>query len=193
MFEFFLRTFNDKVSITEEEEAFLTQFLTLKKLRKRQYFLQEGEVCKNICFVQKGALRAFVLNKAENENIAAFAFEGWTIGDLYSFFKEEPATLNIDAIEDSELVLISKPDHETLLQQMPKYETYFRILITDAYLALQKRTTNMISLTLEDRYKALIQMYPDLLQRVPQHMVAAFMGLSPETLSRLKSRMNSRN
>lgn len=193
MFELFLRKFNEKVSLTAEEEAFLKQFLTTKKLRKRQYFLQEGDVCRSVCFVEKGALRAYVLNKTENENIAAFAFEGWTMGDLYSFIKEEPATLNIDAIEDSELVLISKEAHETLLQQMPKYETYFRILITDAYLALQKRTTNMISLSLEDRYKSLMQMYPNLLQRVPQHMIASFMGLSPETLSRLKSRLNTRS
>ena len=91
MYELFLRKFNEKVSLSEEEEVFLKQFLTAKKLRKRQYFLQEGDVCKSVCFVEKGALRAYVLNKAENENIAAFAFEGWTMGDLYSFIKEEPA------------------------------------------------------------------------------------------------------
>ena len=162
------------------------------KLRKRQYWLQEGDVCKSICVVEKGALRAYVLNEAGDESITAFALEGWTMGDLYSFIKQEPATLNIEALEDCELVLISKNAHDELLQKLPKYETYFRILMTDAYIALQRRTNNMISLPLEERYTALTEAYPNLVQRVPQHMIASYMGLSPETLSRIRSRISNR-
>ena len=107
MYEVFFRKFNEKVSLTPEEEELVKQYLTPKKLRKKQYLLQEGDVCKSICVVEKGALKAYVLDEAGDEHITAFAFEGWTMGDLSSFIKEEPATLNIDALEDCELVLIN--------------------------------------------------------------------------------------
>ena len=192
MYEVFFGKFNEKVSLTQEEEDFVKQYLTPKKLRKKQYLLQEGDVCKNICVVEKGALKAYVLDETGEEHITAFALEGWTMGDLSSFIKQEPATLNIDALEDCELVLISKSAHDELLQKMPKYETYIRILITNAYIALQRRMTSMISLRLEERYKALTDMYPTIVQRVPQHMIASYMGLSAETLSRVRSRITNR-
>jgi CRP-like cAMP-binding protein len=191
MYEVFIRKFNEKVLLSVEEEKFIKQYLTPKKLRKKQYLLQEGDVCKHLCVVEKGALKAYVLAESGDERITAFALEGWTMGDLSSFIKEEPATLNIDALEDCELVLTSKQAYNELLQVMPKFGIYIRILMTDAYMALQRRTTSMISLPLEKRYKALIEMYPNIVQRVPQHMIASYMGLSPETLSRVRRRMTS--
>ena len=192
MYELFFQKFNEKAPLTPEEQEFIKHHLTPKKLRKKQYLLQEGDVCKSICVVEKGALKAYVVDETGQERITAFALEGWTMGDLYSFIKQEPATLNRDALEDCELVLISKTAHDELLQKIPKYEAYFRILMTDAYMALQKRTTNMISLPLEERYNALTQMYPNLVQRVPQHMIASYMGLSKETLSRVRGRISNK-
>ncbi|GAC1596093.1 MAG: Crp/Fnr family transcriptional regulator [Chitinophagaceae bacterium] len=192
MYEVFFQKFNDKIVLTGAEEALVKKYLTPKKLRKKQYWLQEGEICKSICVVEKGALRSYLMDEAGNERITAFALEGWTMGDLYSFIKEEPATLNIDALEDCELVLISKAAYTELLKVLPKFETYMRILMTDAYMAIQKRTTNMISLSLEEQYIAFTQMYPAVLQRVPQHMIASHMGVTPETLSRIRSKLNTR-
>jgi CRP-like cAMP-binding protein len=192
MYEIFFQKFNEKVPLTTQEEEFVKQHLTPKKLRKKQYLLQEGDVCKHICLVEKGALKAYIVDEKADDHITAFALEGWTIADLTSFFKQEPATLNIDALEDCELVLISKAAHDELLEKMPKYETYIRILVTDAYVALQQRTTNMLHLSIEERYTAFTQMCQSVLQRVPQHMIASFMGLSPETLSRVRSRISSK-
>lgn len=192
MYEIFFQNFNDKVPLTAEEEVFIKQYLTPKRLRKKQYLLQEGDVCKHICTVEKGALKAYLVDEKGDEHITAFALEGWAIADLSSFFKQEAATLNIDALEDCELVLISRSAHDELLQKMPKYETYIRILITDAYVALQQRTTNMLHLSVEERYKAFTQMYQTIFQRVPQHMIASFMGLSAETLSRVRSRISTK-
>ena len=191
MYDVFFQKFNQKVPLTEDEENFIKQYLTPKKLRKRQYLLQEGDICKSIAFIEKGSMRSYLVDPAGQEYITAFALEGWTIGDLSSFHSELPSTQNIDALEDCELVLISKSAHDELLRTMPKYETYFRLLITDAYVALQKRTLSMISLSLDDRYKAFIETYPNIAQRVPQHMIASYMGLSPETLSRIRSRINT--
>ena len=192
MYEVFFQKFNEKVPLTGEEEAFIKQYLTPKKLRKKQYILQKGDICKHICMVEKGAMKAYLLDETGNEHITAFAIEGWTISDLSSFMKQEHATLNIDAIEDCELVLISKAAHDELLLKMPKYESYTRILITDAYIALQQHTTHIIHLPVEERYTAFTQMCQSIFQRVPQHMIASFMGLSPETLSRVRSRIATR-
>ena len=149
-------------------------------------------MCKYSAFVVKGALRAYLLDEKGDEHITAFALEGWAISDIPSFMKQEAASLNIEALEDCELVLTSKQAHDELLLKLPKYETYLRIMLTNAYMALQKRMTDMISLPLEERYKAFTQMHQHLFQRVPQHMIASFMGLSPETLSRVRSRISSK-
>ena len=192
MYELFFHKFNEKVNLSKEEEEVIKQYLTPKKLRKKQYLLQEGDVCKHIAFVEKGALKAYVVDDAGAESIVQFALEGWVISDLYSFLTGEPATYNIDALENAELVLISKSAHEELLKKLPKYETYIRLQITGAYIALQKRLTSIISLPLEERYKNFLATYPNIAQRVPQHMIASYMGLTPETLSRVRSRMASR-
>src|SRR5688572_23886666 len=185
MFELFFQKFNEKVTLTSAEEEIIRTYLTPKKIRKKQYLLQEGDVCRSIAFVEKGALREYSVDENGNEQIFQFAVEGWTISDLYSFLTGEPATYNIDALEDSELALINKSAHEDLLKKQPKYETYIRLQVTGAYLALQKRLTSVLSLSPEERYKNLLQTYPGLVQRFPQHMIASHMGLTPETLSRI--------
>ncbi|RZK45677.1 MAG: Crp/Fnr family transcriptional regulator, partial [Pedobacter sp.] len=148
--------------------------------------------CRYIAFVEKGALRAYTVSDKGTENIIQFAFEGWLISDLYSFLTGEPATYNIDALEDSELLLISKTAHEELLQNVPQYETYTRLQLTGAYIAMQRRLTSVISLSLDERYTYFTSLYPDVIQRVPQHMIAAYMGLTPETLSRVRKRLSNK-
>jgi CRP-like cAMP-binding protein len=191
MYELFFQRFNAKVALTPSEEEEIKKYLTPKKIRKKQYLLQESDVCKNIAFVEKGALRAYSVDEAGVEHIIQFALEGWTISDLYSFLTGEPATYNIDALEDSELVLISKQAHEELLQKVQKYETFIRLQITGAYVALQKRLTSIISSPLDERYKNFTALYPDIVQRVPQHMIASYMGLTPETLSRVRKKIRN--
>ncbi|MBX0334305.1 Crp/Fnr family transcriptional regulator [Pontibacter sp. HSC-14F20] len=192
MYNLFFQHFNSKVQLTEDEQAHIKAYLTLKKIRKKQYLLQEGDVCKMIAFVEKGALRAYSVDENSNEHIIQFGLEGWTISDLFSFLTGEPATYNIDALEDSELVIISKSAHEELLQTMPKYETFTRLNITGAYLAMQRRLTSIISASVEERYQDFIALYPHIAQRVPQHMIASYMGLTPETLSRIRKRISSK-
>lgn len=192
MHELFFQKFNAMVPLTGEEEETIKSFLTPKKIRKKQYLLQEGEVCKYIAFVEKGVLRAYTVSDKGGEHIIQFALEGWLISDLFSFLTGEQATYNIDAIENSELLLISKASHEELLRTLPKYETYTRLQLTGAYIAMQRRLTSIISLTLEERYTYFTSLYPDIVQRVPQHMIASFMGLTPETLSRVRKRLSQK-
>jgi CRP-like cAMP-binding protein len=191
MYELFFQKFRERVPLTAGEQEKIAAFLTLKKLRKKQYLLQAGDVCKAIAFVEKGTLREYAVDKG-NEHIIQFAIEGWTISDLFSFLTGEPATYNIDALEEAELVLITREAHEELLKTAPKYETYVRLLITGAYLALQRRHSSTISSSIEERYLGFIARYPDLVQRVPQHMIASYLGLTPETLSRVRKKILSR-
>lgn len=191
MYELFFRKLNEKVSLTVEEQEIIKGYLTPKKLRKKQYLLQEGDICKSIAFVTKGALREYTVDEKGNEHILQFALEGWVISDLYSFLTGEPATYNIDALEDSELLLITKTAEEQIIKRVPKYETFTRMQLTGAYLAMQKRVTSFISLPIEERYLYFTKLYPDIVQRVPQHMIASYMGLTPETLSRVRKKIAS--
>jgi len=192
MYTLFLQKLTEKIPFTSEELEIVKAHLIPKKLRKKQYLLQEGEVCRFIAFVEKGALRSYSIDDKGAERIIQFALEGWTIADLYSFLTMEPATYTIDALEDSELVLINKSAHEELLRTLPKYETYIRMQITGAYIAMQRRLTSIISFSPEERYATFTSLYPDIIQRVPQHMIASYMGLTPETLSRTRKKITRR-
>jgi CRP-like cAMP-binding protein len=189
MYELFFKSLSEKIDLTKEEFEIIKTHLTPKKIRKKQYLLQEGDICKFIAFVEKGSLKSYSIDEKGNEHIIQFALEGWTISDLYSFLTGEAATYNIDALEDSELVIINKQSHEELLDKLPKYERYIRLQITGAYVAMQRRLTSIISLPLEERYTNFTALYPQIVQRVPQHMIASYMGLTPETLSRVRKKI----
>lgn len=189
MYDLFFQHFNKKIPLTEEEQELIKGYLAVKKIRKRQYLLQEGDVCKVAAFVEKGVLRCYTLDENGTEHIVQFAVEGWYISDMYSFLTGEPATYNIDAVEDSSLVLISRSAVEELQRVSPKFQAFQLQAITAAYIALQKRVTSSISLSLDERYQNLVNAYPDIVQRVPQHMIASYLGATPETLSRVRKRL----
>lgn len=186
MFEVLFQKLEEKIQLTGEEKEICKSFFSPKKIRKRQYILQEGDVCKYIAFVEKGMLRSYTIDEKGNEHIMQFAFEGWWISDQYSFLTGEPAVYTIDALEDSELLLLSKSAEEQLLQKVPKFERYFRLLLQNSLIATQRRLISSLSQTAEERYHQLIAGCPTIPQRVPQHMMASFLGITPETLSRIR-------
>lgn len=192
MFELFLKSITEHISITEEEFEFCKTLFIPKKLRKKQYLLQEGDVCRYTSFVEKGMLRTFTVDEKRNEPILQFSFEGWWIADLYSFLTEEPSIYNVEAIENCELLLITKPSWDILLEKVPAFERYFRILIQNSLIATQRRLMSSLSETAEEKYTKLIENFPTCLQRVPQHMIASYLGITPETLSRIRGQMAAR-
>lgn len=191
MFEILFQKLHEKIKLTEDEKQLCKSFFTPKKLRKRQYILQEGDICKYIVFVEKGMLRSYTVDDKGNEHIMQFAFEGWWIADQFSFLTGEPAIYNIDALEDSELLLLSKQSEEQLLERIPKFERYFRILLQNSLIATQRRLIGSLSQTAEERYNQLIIGCPTIPKRVPQHMMASFLGITPETLSRIRRQVAS--
>lgn len=189
MSELLFQKFAEKISLTEEEKELSRSFFISKKFRKKQYFLQAGDVCKYISFVEKGLLKLYTVDDKGHEHISQFAFEGWWISDLYSFLTQQPSEYNIEAMEDSELLLLSKHAEEELLEKIPKLERYFRILLQNNLIATQKRLASTLSQSAEERYEELIAVCPSSLpQRIPQHMLASFLGITPETLSRIRNK-----
>jgi CRP-like cAMP-binding protein len=191
MFELLFQKFAEKIELTEEEKELSRSFFITKKLRKKQYLLQEGDVCKYVAFVEKGLLRSFTVDDKGHEHITQFAFEGWWIADQVSFLTGEPSEYNIEALEDCELLLLTKQAEDEMLEKIPKFERYFRILLQNNLIATQKRLASSLSQTAEEKYNELISVCPETLpKRIPQHMLASFLGISPETFSRIRKQMS---
>ncbi len=192
MYELLYKKISELIAISDEEFNFCKTLFVPKKLRKRQYLLQEGDVSKYNTFVSKGLLRSYTIDNKGTEHILQFAFEGWWIGDIYSFITENPSNFNIEALEDCELLLITKASMDILFEKVPKFERYFRILIQNNLIATQRRLMGTLSETAEEKYTSLINNFPGCLQRVPQHMIASYLGITRETLSRIRGQMASR-
>lgn len=186
MFEVLFAHVLEKVSLTEEEKDIIKTFFISKKLRKRQYLLQEGDVCKYLTFVGKGLLRSYNVDEKGDEHINLFALEGWWISDMYSFFSGENALFNIDAIEDAELLMITAIDFEEMTLKVPKMDRYFRLLFQNSLVTKERRLMSSITHTAEEKYIQLAEFSPEIVQRIPQNLIASYLGLAPETLSRIK-------
>lgn len=192
MFSLLKQKIEEHIQLTPEEFNWVTAQFQPKKLRKKQYLLQEGDVCRYAVFVEKGLLRSYTIDKKGNEHILQFALEGWWLSDLYSFFTLEPSIYTMDALEDCELLMLSRPNWDTLLEKMPKMERFFRILIQNNLIATQRRLMKTFSETAETKYQNLVETFPECFNRVPQHMIASYLGITRETLSRIRSNIARR-
>jgi CRP-like cAMP-binding protein len=186
MFDLIIRNISRHIQLTEEETSRFTSVLKMKTLRRRQYLLQAGDVCRFEYFVSKGLLRAYTVDDKGAEHIVMLAAEDWWISDLFSFLSETPSTMHIDALEHSEVITIEKPDLEKLYIEIPKFERLMRIMFQKAFVAQQQRILGSISQSAEERYTSFVKKYPSLEQRIPQTQVASYLGITPETLSRVR-------
>lgn len=180
------------IDLEPAEAAYFTSLLRYKLLRKRQYLVQAGDVCRFDSFVVKGCLRTYYVDERGSEHVVQFAVESWWTGDLYSFLTQSPAAYNTDALEDSELLQIDQASLDELYQRVPKFERFFRILSQRAFVAAEQRVIATISQTAEERYRHFLERYPGLDQRVPQHLIASYLGFTPEFLSRIRKQIATR-
>ena len=188
-----LRThINRFVKMSDEEFDLGTTLFTPKKLRRRQYLLQAGDVCKWAAFISKGCLRQYSLDAMGGEHILRFGIEGWWMTELESFQSHAPAASNIDALEDSELLLISNDSLEKLSAAKSAWNRYYRETLSKAQIASFMRITDLVGSSAEERYMTFTTMYPDLFQRIPLHQIASYLGITPQTLSRVRKQLIKR-
>lgn len=191
-YQLLLQHISKHINLTSKEESFLKSILHSKKIKKKHFLLQEGEVNKSATFVTSGILRIYSIDKNGFEHILQFAPPGWWIGDMKSALTQQPATLNIDAIEDTEVLWISKEDLEKLYAAVPKFERFFRILAENSIASHQQRLVNNLSLSAAERYNNFCQLYPSLIQNLPQKQVASYIGVTPEFLSKMLSNIDNK-
>lgn len=182
----------EKVMLTNDEKETIKTFFISKKLRKRQYLLQEGDVCKYLTFISKGLLRTYNVDEKGVEHMSVFGWEGWWLSDFNSFLTGKPAVFNIDAIEDSELLQISRQDYEDITMAVPIMDRYFRILYQNSIVTKERRLMSSNTHNAEEKYLELAESNPKMIERVPQNLVASYLGIAPETLSRIKKNLAGR-
>ncbi|MEM8522593.1 Crp/Fnr family transcriptional regulator [Flavobacterium sp. PL12] len=192
MFQQLFDSIQEKVTLTPAEKEICKTFFIPKKLRKKQTLLQEGDICIHNAFVEKGIMRSFFTDEKGNEHIVQFAIEGWWITDLSSFLTKSNSIYTIEALEDCELLLLTMEARENLIDIIPMFERYQRLLLQNAYIANQARINSALTETAEEKYIKVGLAYPGIIKRVPQHMIASYLGLKPETLSRVRKQISNR-
>ena len=190
MYESLIKYLNSYTTtpLTDGEIELIQDSFIPKKFRKRQYFLQEGEVCKYSAFIVKGAMRQYSVDDKGEEHIIRLYIENWWAADRESLMKQTPSIYFIDAWEDTEGLLVTKDALIDLIERIPSLSEWIRNLDANFAIASQRRLNAAISLSAEERYHDLEKAYPEFLQRFPQHIIASYLGINRETLSRIRGR-----
>ncbi|MBO0321237.1 Crp/Fnr family transcriptional regulator [Muricauda sp. CAU 1633] len=184
-----IQNISKHVQLSPEEKSLFDTFWTEKTLDKGDYLLRNGEVCKNDNYIISGALKAFYINSDKGkEEILYFSIDDWWATDILSFQKQRPSIYNIQALEETRLLQISYQSFQKMLAEIPKLERYFRIIL-EAYLgSLQQRIIVGNTYDAAYRYSAFLKDYPKIAQKVPQYLIASYLGISPEFISRIRKK-----
>ncbi|MCF0069296.1 Crp/Fnr family transcriptional regulator [Dyadobacter sp. CY261] len=175
------------ISLTPAELEYVSSHFTLRKFRKHQFLVQQGSRVINDFFVVKGLLKSSFVNDQGKEHILQLAMEDWWVSDYQAYFNQTDATLDITCIEDVEVLCLPLASRERLCSELHQIEHFFRKKSNAGYIALQRRILSFMNQSAAERYNELLQMYPALAQRVPKTVLASYLGVSRETLSRLSS------
>ena len=176
------------VSLTAEETALFNEILEYRKIPKKTRLLTAGNICNFEAYVNKGCIREYIIDENGAEVTLQFAIEDWWVSDLASFQDQSPAHMNIETLEDCELLILTRDSKEKLLNEVPKLERMFRLMLQRHLTVVQKRLFKTIATTAMEKYLEFINRYPSIPQRVPQHYIASYLGISPEFLSKLRRR-----
>lgn len=180
------------ITLTEKEKELIGAALRERRVKKNQFLVHEGAVQKCTNFLNKGSMRTYFIDSTGQEHIVQFAIEGWWISDLQSFIMQAPATFHVQAIEECEILELPFENLESLYDTVPKMERYFRVITQRAFVSFQQRIVQNISMSAEERYLAFREKYPKIELRIPQRLIASYLGISAEFLSKIKSRLSKK-
>jgi len=189
-FEILFSHIEQKVLLNDDEKNAVRQYFIEKKLKKKQFLLSEGEVCRHMAFVCTGLLKTYNVDEKGIEHMSLFGWEGWWLSDFSSFLTGVKSVSYINAMEDAELLLISRENYEALTVRVPKMDRYFRILYQNSIVTKESRLRNSITYSASERYSEFIKSNPQVLNRIPQNLIASYLGIAPETLSRIKRKIS---
>jgi CRP/FNR family transcriptional regulator len=176
------------ISLSRDEELLLNDHFVSISIKKKQFLLEPGKTCKGNYFVVKGCVRLYFINNKLTEQITQFGLENWWIADYDSLLNKQPSYFFLQAVENCELLLLTDEAQNSLFKKVPALETYFRIMYQKAFIAAQRRVQMIFSMTDEERYRNFSELYPWFMQRVPQYMLASYLGFTPQFLSRLRAK-----
>jgi CRP-like cAMP-binding protein len=182
-----IKNVSKHIQLTKDEEKHFITFLKEKKIKRKQFILHENEICENSVFVTNGCLRGYTIDQNGFEHILQFAPPDWWIADMYGLISQKPGNLNIDAIEDTDILLLSRKNQEKLFVDVPKFERFFRIITENSLVANRQRVLDNMSLTAQQRFAAFCHHYPTLIEHLPQKLIASYIGVTPEFLSKVKA------
>jgi len=177
------------ITLTVEEETLLLAKIKPRVYLKNQYITQQGDVCKSVNFIISGCTKTFYMDEEGQEHIIMFSINDWWTSDLGSFITQTPADFNVQCLENTQLMQFSYENLEKLYTEIPKLERLFRKIVERAFVASQKRIIRNFSLDAKERYTIFKQTYPKIEQRVPQYMIASYLGITKEFLSKIKSQL----
>lgn len=183
--------FNQLLPLNEAEKSIVEKFFKERRVKRRQFILQEGDVCKLNSFVIEGCFKMYIVDANGKEHNLQFAIENWWIGDIGSFHSEQPSKLYIEAIENSVILQINKEDQLKLFVEYPKFNRIFRVITENALVSAQRRILQNISSTAEERYVDFMQRYPHFFNRISNVQIASYLGVTPEFLSTIRKRLVS--
>ena len=181
------------VVLTKDDEQQFTTIVKTQRVKKRQFIVQPNFICTNQTYVLKGAFRSYFVDKQGNEHTIQFAVEDWFISDFNSYITQTPASLFVEALEDGIIQQIGYDDVEKLCRTNPKFERFFRLVAQKSFAYAQRRVLSNLGKTAEERYLEFFNMYPHIVQRVPQYALASYLGMSAEFLSKIRKRITSKS
>ncbi len=189
MFEQINKNVCRKNDFTVSEMDYFNSILQHKVVPKKTLLLQEGEICKFEAYILKGCIRKYYINEHGHEVILQFAIEDWWVSDIASFHEEKPSMLFIETLEDCELLILTPESKEKLLREIPKFERIFRLLVQRNLSSMQNRLIDTIAKPAQEKYLEFIKQYPTIPQRVAQHYIASYLGITAEFLSKIRTKL----
>jgi len=188
MYTNFINHIRKYVELDDASIALLINYITPIKLKRKEFLLKEGQVCRSMYFVEKGCLRMYFIDNKLNEQITQFALEHWWMTDHFSFIDNKPSPYFIQTVEKSEILAINASSYEAMLSELPQMERYFRIVMQRTLAASQLRLKYMYEMSKEEFYQLFSTSFPEFVQRVPQYMIASYLGLTPQYVSELRKK-----
>ncbi len=187
--ESLLKHINKHIDLSDQETSILSEHVKTRNYLKGQFIVQQGDVCKCESYVISGCAKTFFIDQEGNEYVVMFAIENWWTADLGSFITQQPADYNVQCLENTKVAQISYESLKLLYTQIPKLERFFRIIIQNAFVASQKRVVRNLSLTAKERYLIFRKQYPAIEQRVPQYLIASYLGITKQFLSKIRAEL----